>query len=448
MKKKLLIGAGIVVIAGITLFAIFNPWKKTGTEVYAAKVEAGEVRSVVTASGEIQAKTKVNISANVWGQIEAIPVKEGDIVGKGRILLEIDPEQYQTQARSLEATVRMAKVALEQEENRNRTLESQLRRAEGLRSQGILPEESFEQVQLSYDSSTIQIKSLREAIAQAEAALAKARDELSKTTIYAPMDGKITQLNTEVGEQVIVGTTNIPGSTMMVISDMSEVLAEVDVDETEVVKVKVGQPVAVTVDAVEKMDYKGCVTEIRNSATTKNDANVFGVKVLLENADDRLRPGMSAKARIEIERREKVIRVPIQAVLERSPKQLDEEIAKAGGKAKGKAGSGTAKAAEGSAAKAGTGKDEAKKDEAKKDKEDETVDVVYILEGGKAQPVRVTTGLTDESHVEILAGLKEGQSVITGPYRSLRKLKAGDKVTEKKEEELKVEESEEKKAEE
>jgi len=433
---------------------------------------------VVTWGGEVQARTKVNISSNIFGAIVALPVKEGGIVRKGDVLVRIDPERYNAEAHSLEASLRMARVGVEQEENRHRTLESQLRRAEGLRGQGILPDESYEQTRLAYDSSTIQLKSLKEQISQAEAALAKAKDELAKTVIYSPIDGKVTQLNTEVGEQVNVGTTNVPGSTIMVISDMGEVLAEVDVDESQVVKVRVGQPAKVTVDAVEKYDYRGRVSEIRNSARKKQDVNVFGVKVQLENPDNRLRPGMSARARIEIERREKVLKVPIQAVLEKPEKALAEEIAKASGKkpaviqpaaaalakaepekkgstagksSAGPASSNPSAGANGAAVAAPRGEADGSPKTAapaagqqKNGKKDEeaAAEVVYALRSGKAEAVRVKTGLVDESNVEILSGLKEGDVVVTGPYRSLRKLKHGDKVIEKKEEEFKVEPSE------
>ena len=469
MRKKLIISLGALLLVAMVVAMVVKTRKKPGTEVYVSKVEAGKVVSVVSANGEIQARTKVNISSNVWGQIIAIPVKEGDLVRKRDVLMRIDPTQYESQVRSLEASLRMARVGVEQEENRNKTLAAQFRRAEGLRSQGILDEESYDQSRLSYDSSTIQLKSLKESIEQAAAALQKARDDLGKTTIFAPMDGKVTQLNTEVGEQVIVGTTNIPGSSIMVISDMSEVLAEVNVDETEVVRVAVGQPAKVSVDAVEKKEYRGHVSEIRNSASKKQDVNVFGVKVQLDDPEEKLRPGMSARARIEIEHRTGVLRVPIQAVLEKTRKAMTEEIAKAAGKTKkttrqpdapvAKAGAGGGAAAsdaasDGSAeapaastatpagstaastAPAASGNATADADGSPaKAPDEETIDLVYVLSDGTVHLVEVKTGLSDETNVEVLSGLKDGDTVVTGPYRTLRKLKHGDKAVEKKDEE-------------
>jgi HlyD family secretion protein len=467
--KKVVIATGVLVVAGIAAAAIFLPERKSGLEVYVSKVAAGEILSVVSASGEIQPRTKVNISSNVFGQIVSIPVKEGESVHRGDVLVRIDPTRYGSEVQSLEASLRMAHVAIEQEQNRNETLGLQLHRAEELKAHGVLPEESYEQTRLAYDSSSIQLKSLRESLSQAEAALQKAKDDLAKTILYAPMDGKVTALNTEVGEQVIVGTTNIPGSVLMVISDMSEVLAEVDVDETEVVKVRIGQPSKVTVDAVEKHDYRGRVAEIRNSARKKQDVNVFGVKVQIEDPDERLRPGMSARAKIEIEKREGALRVPIQAVVEKTEKVLAEEIAKAEGKegnrrtdahpasvvppsapnpasgagtpgrtapaaGNGRGGDPPATAVAGAASVGKSAAPNRGAEERKKDG-DETVELVYVLRDGKARAVPVKTGLTDESNIEILSGPKDGELVITGPYRTLRGLKHGDKAREKKEEE-------------
>jgi HlyD family secretion protein len=499
MKKALAIGAGVIVIGVIVYFSIFNPRGKSGAEVYLVKVESGEVVSVVSANGEIQPRTKVNISSNIPGEIVAIPVKEGDRVSKGQQLVRIDQERHVQEVRSREASLRMAQISVEQEQTRNRTLESQLRRAEALRKEGVLPEEDYEGTLLTYESSKIQLKSLEEAVAQTEASLEKAQDELQKTVIYAPMDGKVTQLNTEVGEQVIVGTTNIPGSVIMVISDMSEVLAEADVDETEVVSVRIDQPVKVDVDAIEDEVFVGRVSEIRNSARRKQDVNVFGVKVLLEKPDLRLRPGMSARARIEIDRREGVLRIPIQAVQEKTEKELREEIAKANGESKRRRGKkekkapavdedeaqpddtetadGTLAAAleEGDEPAAGSGEagdapvageeaalpgeaeeamndgaeaepDPAAEDEGSetpKGKDDETVDVVYVFRDGKAEAVRVETGLADDTNVEILAGIEDGDLVITGPYRELRRLEHGDDVVEKEEEGFEAGEGEE-----
>lgn len=495
MKKALIVTAVVAVLGVLVYFTIFNPRGKKGTEVYLATAEGGAIVSIVSANGEIQPRTKVNISSNIPGEIVALPVREGDIVSKGQVLVRIDQERYAQEVESREASLRMARVAVEQEQTRLATLESQMKRAEALRADQILPEETYENTLLAYQTSKITLKSLAEAVSQTEAALAKAKDELAKTVIFAPMDGKVTQLNTEVGEQVIVGTTNIPGSVLMIISDMSEVLAEVDVDETEVVKVRLGQPATVRVDAVEGVEYRGHVNEIRNSATTKGDVNVFGVKIQLDDPDARLRPGMSARARIEIERRENVIRVPIQAVVERTRKDLRAEIAKAGssgkkdaagdgngaggaeetapggtsssgpGEAGGTgetggaggeesgqvaggtgttgtgetAGDGSEEATTGNGASAtvdGDSTGEAAATGTAADEDEKEVDVVYVVVDGRAQAREVTTGLADETNAEILSGLESGDRIVTGPYRSLRKLKQGDAVSEKEEPEF------------
>ncbi len=445
MKKVLLIVVAVVVLGGMIAVGVVKSNAKTGTEVFVAEAEGGDITSVVSASGEIQPRTKVNISSQVYGTIVAIPVREGQLVRKGQVLLKIDPEQYQSEVNSLSASVRMARTEIESEETALATRTSQLRRAEALRKDGVLPEDEYDTTKLAHDSSRIRLKALREQVAQAEAALAKANDQLAKTTLYAPMDGKVVTLNTEVGEQVIVGTTNIPGSVMMVIADMSEVLAEVRVDETEVVKVAVGQPVSVTVDAVENATYHGTISEIRNSAEKRQEVNVFGVKVLLSDPDTHLRPGMSAKARVEIERRKGVVRVPIQAVLERTEKQIASELetgkktgTKHGGKdaATAPASADADGAVDGSATLPAsipkpapeTGKKSQSGGPEKK------VQIVYVLKDGKAVLTRVTTGIADDKDVEVTSGLSDGDKVVTGPYRDLRKLKTGSQVIEKQEE--------------
>lgn len=448
--KKILIGLGVVVVLAIIIIAATKRSKVSGEGIYAEKVSQGDVITTVTGTGDIQPRTKVNISSEVYGQIVALPVKEGETIAKGQLLVAIDPEKYQTEVDRLSANVRVSRTAIESEEVNLANLELDQRRAHQLFDQSIVSSAEREKSDLAVDSSRIRLRSLREEVTQAEASLGRATNDISKTKIYAPMSGKVTQVNTEIGEQVIVGTTNIPGSVMMVISDMSEILAEVKVDETEIVKLRPEQSAEVTADAVEKVTYKGRVTEIGNTAVKQGDVNVFEVKILLANPDERLRPGMTAKAKIEVDRQENTMRVPIQAVTARERRKLEADKKAAGSAAKLAAGSAAKPAAgDATAAKSDAAAPAAKADTPNAEKaslqdpkpatkpgdEREEIDVVYVIDGVTVTPVQVKTGASDETYVEIKEGLKEGQMVVKGPYRVLRRLKEGDRIVVKDERE-------------
>jgi HlyD family secretion protein len=226
-----------------------------------------------------------------------------------------------------------------------------------------------------------------------QANLTQAQDALSKTTIYAPLTGRVIALSAEEGEVVVSGTMNNPASVIGTIADMSEILATVDVDETEIVNVKVGQPAVLKVDAVPSKEYHGKVVEVGSSGFSRPqqpDVTFFKVKILLDDPDPDLRASMSVRAEIHTAAHPDVLTVPIQAVVERRPLGAD-----------GKA---TA------------------------DGKDEEVKVVFIVEGGKVRQRPVQTGLSDETHVELLSGVKPGEQVVTGPYRTLKDLKDGDAV--------------------
>jgi HlyD family secretion protein len=432
--KKLLIGLGILAVVAVIVIVSLSRTKQSGEGVYSAEVSKGDVITLVTGTGVVQARTKVNVSSEIYGQIVELAVKEGQNVSKGDLLVRIDPEKYRSDVDRLAANVRMSRIAIEQQEVNLRNLERERRRAQELHAEGLLPDSDLEKADLAVEDAAINLKSLRESVTLADASLSRVQTDLTKTKIFAPMTGRVTQINTEVGEQVIVGTTNIPGSVLMVISDMSEVLAEISVDETEVVRLSPGQKAKLTVDAVEKTTYEGKVHEIRNTARKEGDVNVFGVKILLSDPDERLRPGMTAKARIEVARRDDVVRIPIQAVTVRERKKLEEDRKAAGGKGSAAPPAGPASpvgekdaaGAGGATPAAASGANPGKADER------EEIEVVYLFEGSKtagtvrAQPV--TTGTSDDLWVEIVAGLAPGKTVVTGPYRVLRNLKEGDRV--------------------
>jgi HlyD family secretion protein len=429
--QKALIGAGIVVVlGGIVAASILSRPKAKGEEVYMAKAAVKDISSFVQATGRIEARTKVNVQSSVIGEIRQLPVKEGGDVRKGDLLVQIDPERYRQEVERLESGVRSQAIAIEQGEVALANAERQYKRNKTLfGSSGLVSQQTLEQSELDFQTRSIDLRNMKEQTAQAQASLAKARDDLSKTTIRSPIDGTVTQLNAEKGEITLTGTMNNPGTVIMIVSDMGEILATVDVDETRVTQLAIGQKARIVVDAVgEAHPYAGKIDEIRGSAIqrTGQQSKVFEVKIVLDTVDAKLRPGMTAKARIETERADHAVSIPIQAVMIRPEKEII-AAAKADTKDVAK-----------DAAKTDT--KDAAKDAAKpapaapgvSGKTDETKECVFVVEGGKARLRAVKSGIGDETTVAILTGIKDGETVVIGPYRALRDLKDGDAVKEKK----------------
>jgi HlyD family secretion protein len=419
LQKGLVAAGAVVVVGGIVAASILSHPKPKGEEVYMAKAAVKDLASFVSATGRIEARTKVNIQSSVIGEIRELPVKEGDVVKKGDLLVQIDPVRYRTEVDRLQSALRMQRIAIEQAEVSLTNAERKYKRNRSLRGDsGLVSEEAFELSELDFNSRTIDLRSLKEQAEQGTASLARAQDDLSKTTIRAPMDGTVTKLNAEKGEITLTGTMNNPGTVIMIVSDMGEILATVDVDETRVTHVKLGQTARVVVDAVgETKPYTGKVVEIAGSAVqrTGQQTQVFEVKIALDMVDAQLRPGMTAKARIETERLDHAIAVPIQTVMLRPAKDFE--------------------------AAAGKSADAPKKGDAPKPasagKSGDTKECVFVVENGKAKLRPVKSGIGDETSVAIVEGVKDGDTVVTGPYRALRDLKTGDAVREKKAEEPK-----------
>ncbi|HEY0591077.1 MAG TPA: efflux RND transporter periplasmic adaptor subunit [Thermoanaerobaculia bacterium] len=397
VRRWIWIGAGALLIAAVVIGSIASGGEK-GEKVYVEPVGRRDIQAVVSAPGQIDPKVKVNISAHVVGKIEKLYFEEGQTVRRGDRLVELEKIAFSAasdQAASMVANRRI-------EVNRARlTLESarrNLQRAESLSREGVLNQELLDRSRLEYDTARTSLASAEEAVRQAEAALRQAREDLQRTTIVAPMSGRIVQKNAEEGEVVITGTMNNPGSVIAVLADLSEVLVEADVGETEVVKVKIGQPADIRVDAIPEGVFKGSVVEIGSSAAQRAGVSTgiryFTVKVAIASPDERLRPGMTAQVDIITEARKSALAVPVQSVVERT----EEELTK--GRRRSAAGD----------------------SDAKKDK------YVFVVSDGEAQPLKVATGISNATHVAILSGLKGEEKIVTGPFRTLRNLKKGDKV--------------------
>ncbi len=393
MKKALIVTAVAAVLAVIVFASIRASGREKGVKVYAEPVARREVAQIVKASGELEPRVKVNISAHVIGKILKLYVEEGDWIERGQPFLRLEQEAFIAERDQWTAQLSSARTAVRQAEVSLADSRIKLNRAQRLSTEGIATREQLEGAQLAEASARLRLEEAREAVHQMQANLTQAQDALSKTTIYAPLTGRVIALNAKEGEVVVSGTMNNPASVIGTIADMSEILATVDVDETEIVNVKVGQPAVLKVDAVPSKEYHGKVVEVGSSGFSRPqqpDVTFFKVKILLDDPDPDLRASMSVRAEIHTAAHPDVLTVPIQAVVERRPLGAD-----------GKA------AADG---------------------KDEEVKVVFLIEGGKARQRPVQTGLSDETHVELLSGVKPGEQVVTGPYRTLKDLKDGDAV--------------------
>lgn len=398
MKTKWKIVIGVVVllaIAGIVTASIQSK-SKEGTPVTFAKVERTDLTSKVTANGRIDAKRKVDLSANVMGQIVNLAVREGDVVEKGAFLLQIDQKQLAASAEGAAASMRA--LFSDRDAARATLAEAQQNheRARSNFAERIIPQAELDRTRSALDSARANVSSIEQRIQQARANVAAARDTLSKTTMTAPMAGVITALPVEEGEVAVIGTMNNPGTKLLTIADMSVVEAVMEVDETDVPSVKVGQQATVTIDAYPNKTFNGIVTEVGSSpmisATAAQEAVNFEVKIQLENPPAGVRPGFSASADIITGTRNKSLAIPIQALVVREKKE--------GGKSKDEEG-------------------------------------VYVHKAGKAEFAAITTGLAGDTNIEVVRGLTEGQEIVTGPFRALRELKDGGKVREQKEDKKK-----------
>src|SRR5271170_2481025 len=446
--QKVSIGVGaVVVFGGIAWYSVYQA-NKGVVQVQTGKVERQDLVSLVTASGEIRPKNYTNVLGEGIGKITDIVVKEGDHVKKGDVLLRLENIQpgadVQAQVASIEAAesgmkaagsnfdVAVATAAQRQSDLTKAQLDWQ--RGQQLYKEQLISKQDYDTAKATYDSAVAANTSAQAQVDQARASREQARsnleqgravlrhtqDILRKTTYTAPIDGIISYIAVRVGENVVPGIQGTAGSSILTISDMSVVTTEVKVDETDITSVRDGQPVDVTIDAIPDKIFKGHVTEVGELAILRTsgeasmtqvtantqEARDFKVVVTLDNPPDSLRPGLSATAKIQTAQKQNVISIPIQALAERTQKELDE--AKNGT-------SGNVTLAASTADGAGSAK----------------VDVqgVFLVRDGKAQFVPVQTGISGVTDIEITGGLQEGELIVTGNFKALRTLKPGASVT-------------------
>ncbi len=430
-KKTILIIAGVVVVVIIVIVNMTANTHKS-TKVTMAKVKPYDLVEVVSASGRIQPKTKVDITAEVNGEIISLPVREGQRVKAGDLLVVLDTVQARSdvdQARFAldEANARLvgAKTTLEQ-------AEEEYKRQQSLFQQKLSSETEFKNAKYKYLSA----KSTHEASvaqeAQAKSRYEKQLDYLSKAIIVAPMTGVITFMDCEVGEIAAAQTAFTQGKKLMTISDLNVFEVEVEVDETEINKVELGQAAEIEVDAFPDTTFKGEVVEIGNTAImtgmgTEDQSTNFNVKVVFQDTEVKIRPGMSATVDITTANREGVLAVPFSAVVMRAIDLDSLEAALASDSETSdtdESSNSTLQAAE-TTTVVGESIDE---DEGDEEVEREDLKGVFIIREGQARFIRIETGIADQKNIEVTSGLEDGDTVISGPYSVLRTIKDGDFV--------------------
>jgi HlyD family secretion protein len=413
-RAKWTLGLAIVVVVGGGLFALTAAKKGSrATEVRLEPVSARDLVAAVTASGKIEAETKVDVSADITGRITQIGVKEGDLVKKGQFLIQIDPAQYLSVVSRLEAQVAQMEASLTQartnrdqaRRQRDRSLEIQRANAE------LIAREVVEQAVQAFDVADANYNASRAGVDQARAALAEARSNLAKTRLTAPIDGRVVRLAVEEGEVAVPGTFSRETGLLLTIADLSVVLARVQVDETDVVRLHLGDSVSVTIDAFPDTSFVGRVTEISNSAKlsqtgaasggSTDRAVDFDVEITLDKPPAGIRPDLSSTARIITDTRKQSLSIPIIALTVRTHEDVPNEVTGAAGTPVGAAASG------------------------KKPKDREGV---FVVQNGVAMFRPVKVGIAGDEHFEVIEGLKSGDTVVAGPYQAVRDMKDSTKV--------------------
>ena len=406
-KKKIIIGSIIILIIAVMIIVISQKNKgDLGITVQTAKVEKQKIIETVTATGRIQPKTKVKISADVAAKITSLNIKEGDWVEKGQLLVQLDRERYQAAKESAVANLKASQSNASLARENMLKAEKDYIRTKELFDKTLETQANLDQTYAADKADKARYNSSLQQVEQAKAILKQAQDDLSKTSIYAPMAGTISKLNKEVGE-IALGS-QFQEDVIMIVSNLAGMEALVNVDENDVVSVTVGDSAKIEVDAFPDKIFTGIVSEIASSASitgtgTTDQKTEFEVKISIINAGKQLRPGMTASSDIITEVREDVLGVPIQCVTIRTPAQLK----KKGSKAKDK-----------SATSDSTIADSTTKSEYVPDK-DGFVQVVFIIEDKKAIAKQVKTGIQSETHIEIIEGINEGEKIVTGNYRAI-----------------------------
>ena len=417
-KVKWAIGIGIVLVLALVVVASIRAREKNVEKVTTAKAAKEELVSTVSCNGRIRARVKVDISSQVMGQIVTLAVREGDLVKKGDLLLQIDKAQYDANAQAQQAALDALFAQRESDRFTREQAERDFDRMKKNYEAKIDSEQNLQKARLALDAAVANEKADERRIEQARQTLLANKDSLRKTTLVAPINGVVTARPVEQGENAIIGTMNNPGTVLLTISDMSIVEAEMEVDETDIPHVKIGQKAKLSFDAYPEKKYDGTVTEMGGSPSTKSalgtdsSAVNFKVKIHVLEPPKNIRPGFSVSGLIETDRRPSALAIPIPALV-----LADEATLVRTGKGKKPEPTPTAVPAK-----------EEKKDPLEGAKKKEVEGVFVVKKDGTVEFRKIKTGITAELKVEVLEGLAEGEEIVTGPFKALRSLKIGDKV--------------------
>lgn len=431
-RTKILIGVAVLAVAAAVAYANFYFKRAEGRQVAVEAVKKRDIEAVVSASGKIQPKRSVNISADTMGRVTDLAINEGDTVKRGQFLLQIDPRNLESNFQRGQASLAASQAQLEQFRTAIETArtslalaQENLKRQRDLWAEQLTTKEALDRAEAEARlrekellNAQQQVTTQQARIREQQAVLSSARYDLSKVRIESPIDGIVTRRNIEQGETVVIGTMNNAGTVLMTIADMSVIEAEVEVDETDIPFVRIGQAAKITIDALPDREFAGKVTEIGNSpiqttGQTGTQATNFKVVVTIDGQIPEVRPGFTCTADITTATRQQVVAVPIQAMVVREM-VLDEkeEIVRAPRTERRRRGVETPVSAQ-------------ELPEGHKRKE---LEGVFVLKDGAAVFTPVKTGIAGDKYFEMLSGLADGDQVITGPFNSVRDLQDGDKV--------------------
>lgn len=403
-RKKLFIFGGIgALLLVLVLLLAFSGNKEEIIAVQTEVVQKRTITQVVAATGKINPEFQVIITPEVTGEIVELPVKEGDRVRKGQLLIRIKPDTYVAAKDRAQASLESAKAGLSRSKAIVDRVKSEFDRVQELYKKGLSSDQELETARSGYLTAKSDYESQQGYVEQVRASLKEANENLNKTAIYSPIDGTVSQLNVELGERVL-GSFYSQGTNIMTVADLSKMEATVEVDENDVVLVSVGDTAKITVDAYGEKEFTGIVSQIGNSAKTEaagtqQEVVNFEIKISLLNVQkENLRPGMSCNADIKTETVNNVYAVPIQSVTARSKNAMP--------------------------AQAEGGDEEEMNREQQRPKSAVPDEVVFLVKNNKAKMVKVTTGISDDSYIEVKSGLAGGENVVSGSYRAIsRELK-------------------------
>jgi HlyD family secretion protein len=424
-KKQIIYGSIALVVLWIIL-SIFWSRREKPIPVTTETAIRKTIAQMVSATGKIQPEVEVKISPEVAGEIIELPVEDGMRVKKGDLLVKIKPDSYKALVEQQEAAISAAKATNLQQKATMMKTEHDLKRAEDLFGKKLISEQEYNAAEAAHDVAKNTYESSLHEIERAEAGSSQARDQLSKTTIYSPIDGTITILNSKSGER-LVATGQFAGTEVMRVADLGHMEARVDVNENDVVNVKVGDKAEIKIDAYGDRNFHGTVYQIGNTGKTtgsgtQEEVTNFEVKIRIEDHDVVLKPALSCTAEIQTNEVKDVVAVPMQAVTIRtgdsnlSPEEIEKKKQKVAQRDKG---DNNAEFVNARAEKA-----------VQKEEHEKLAKVVFLKKGKKAQMAKVTTGISDDTYTEIKSGIQPGDEVISGSYSAIsRKLKEGAKVT-------------------